>query len=680
MTTSTTGGSRAARGPLALAVGLQTRLTVATAPRASGLPAAWVLLWFPIVVVLGTVVLVVLGVSGSSTGVWWQSFGQGADPDLLAGTPRGIRSDEWLVQSSWIVSQSQQGFPAVNGTLPGGMDATIQNDLPSWDWSSLFRPHVLGFLLLPLEQGMAVRWWLPMTFLLVAAYAFVVVVAPRRPLTAAALVSALALSPMIQWWFLPTTILPVAWAFAVLTAVVVLLRTRRRVVRWGAAAAAGYLSVTVAMSIYIPYLVPPAVVVVGVTLGLLVAELRSPRRLRDVLRALLPLVAAAIGAVVVLGAWVATRLGTVEAVLGTVYPGQRVERTGTQGELGLSALFSGPFQRALQGDVTGIFAPNASESSAPLLLSLFLVVPAVWSIVRSRRSARGLDWPLVAAVVLVGVFLAFLFVPGWDAVAHLLFLDRTTAARSKLAFDVLNVVFVALLARRRDEDGDRSPWPVALLAGALASAAVLAIWWQLRGEESPVLGTSGAWRLVAVLLVVAVVAVSRRWLLVGTASFLAASFVVGAAVNPVYRGVFDLTETDAGRQVQEIRRDDPDAAWVGVGSYVPTALLVESGVEAYNGVQTYPPEEMWDEIDPDGDEEQIWNRLANVNWRPGVGEPDAENPQRDQILLTFDGCSDFAREHVGYVLSDVALDESCLTTVDDTRQGASRLWIYAVDR
>ena len=49
----------------------------------------------------------------------------------------------------------------------------------SWDWSSLFRPHVVGFLALPLDQGMAVRWWLPgLSPLIAAAYVFLVTLAP----------------------------------------------------------------------------------------------------------------------------------------------------------------------------------------------------------------------------------------------------------------------------------------------------------------------------------------------------------------------------------------------------------------------------------------------------------------------------------------------------------------------
>ncbi|MFB9666351.1 hypothetical protein ACFFOW_16840 [Curtobacterium albidum] len=101
-------------------------------------------------------------------------------------------------------------------------------------------------------------------------------------------------------------------------------------------------------------------------------------------------------------------------------------------------------------------------------------------------------------------------------------------------------------------------------------------------------------------------------------------------------------------------------------------------MHAFNGVQTYPPEEMWREIDPTGRYEDAWNRLANVNWTPGTGEPVVSNPYRDQVSVTFDACSSFAQRHVQYVLTDSPLSSSCLTQLGDYRQGGLDMHIYRV--
>lgn len=669
------------------------------APRPSGLPNLLVLVGFPVVALLVVVVLVALGISGNSSGVYWQSFGTGADPDLLAGRPQGIRSDEWLVQSSWIISQVREGFPVVNQSFPGGMDATIQNDLPTWDWSSVFRPHVVGFLFLPLDQGMAVRWWLPVLAALVAAYVFAVTVMPRRPVTAGALAIALCLSPMIQWWFLPTTIWPVAWAFTGLTAVLWAFRSSRRWPGIVAAAATGYLTVTMVMSIYVPYMVPAAVVLVAIAIGFLVERLRTPAvPWRRTLLRLVPLAVAAVGAVAVIGVWALTRIDTIRAVLGTVYPGQRLEATGASDFGAVVSLFSAPFQRASQFGVVQGLSVNQSEAAAPLMIALFLVPALVWVFVVQLRRERRTDWPVLATGAVLVVLFAFLLVPHWDALAHLLLLDRSTDARLRLAFDLLGVVAVALLAARLDAGVGRRrplgettvdevpaptrvPWVVAGYGAALVLGSVVVVYSSLHAQSSPVLGASHAWRYVAVLLAVAVVALARRWLAAGAVLVLAAAVVVGGGVNPLYRGVFDLaTQTTAGRAVSDIVDEHPDARWVGIGGYVPTAMLLETGAHSYNGVQTYPPEEMWQEIDPSGSQEQIWNRLANVNWLDGDGDPKLFLPVRDQIQVGFDGCSSFAQRNVQYVLADQQVTDQCLTQVRKVTQGAESLWIYQVER
>jgi hypothetical protein len=652
-------------------------------PRASGLPNLIVLLVIPalFIIVIGTITA--LGISGSSTGVYWSMFGTGADPSLLFGGPRGIRSDEWLVQSSWVISQAQQGFPLINQTFPGGMDSTVQNDLPSWDWSTLFRPHVWGYLIFPLDQGMAVRWWLPALALITSTYVFVVSVLPKRPLTAAMLAVGLFYSPIFQWWFLPTTLWPVALAFTAMTTLIWAFKTKRMWVNIVWAALTGYLAVATAMSIYVPYMIPALYVIIFFAIGVVVSEKASDRlTFPQIAKRFLPLVLAAVGALVVMGAWIVTRLDTITAVTSTVYPGQRLELTGTLNEPNeLAAFFSGPFQRVLQGGIPGIFAPNQSESAAPLLLVVFLLVVFAWAAFsRSRVRIAGIDWMLVSVIACTLFFVAFLIIPNWDSVAHLIAVDRTVAARARLAFAILGVVGATLLIRRIEQTELKVWWPIALLSAAAAVTASLAVANYMRTVAPPILASGNAWIVVTVLLALTILFLCRGQAFLGSGALLVASLLIGFQVNPFYQGVFDLRDTQMGQEVVAIGETDPDAEWVGVGGFVPTAMLVESGVRAYNGMQTSPADEMWEEIDPDDEYEFESNRLANVNWTPGTGEPVVTIPVRDQILISFDSCSDFGQEHVDYVLTDIELSQPCLTEVDEETEGTSTLWIYEVTR
>lgn len=652
------------------------------APRGSGLPNFLVVTGPPTAAFLVFVVLVALGVSGSSTGYFHAFFEAGADPDLLAGLPRAVRSDEWLVQSSWIVSQVEQGFPLFNNSLPGGMDATIQNDLPVWDWSTIFRPHVWGFLGLPLDQGMAVRWWLPALSVFVFVYVFVVTILPRRPVPAVALAAALLLSPILQWWFLPTTLWPVAWCFATLVALHWAFSSSRLWVRLVSAASAGYLAVTMAMSIYVPFIVPAAVVVLCVAAFEIVAQRTDVRAgWKAILLRLTPLAAAAAAALATLLVWVRTRWGTIEAVTSTVYPGDRVELTGMTDTLPeFVALISAPFQRTLLNTDIPALGGNQSEAAAPLLLGVFLLIPAIAVALRPRVGAgtalRRIDWRLVGPIIATILVLAFLLVPGWDWIAHGTMLDRSTSSRIRLAFVLTAVITTVYLVRRVWDTERAAPWWSIFVAAGLTVGSSLVAFGALSGiGETPL---ANSWILITILLTAAVVAMPRGWTTIGTAVLLVASALIGWGVNPLYSGVFDLRDTEVGTAVERLDEAHPGSRWVGIGGFVPTATLVQSGVVQYNGVQTYPPQEMWDKIDPEGDFEQQWNRLGNVGWIAGEGQPEVSNPVRDQILVTFDSCSAFAQTEVDFVLSEQRLDQPCVREVEEFTEQKATFRIYEV--
>jgi hypothetical protein len=660
-----------------------------TAPRPSGLPNGLVLAWFPLLVAAVVAVLVALSISGSSTGMFWTLLGKGPDPDLLAGTPQPVRSDEWLVQSGWVVSQDAEGFPAVNHVFPGGMDATVMNDLPAWHWSAAFRPHTWGFLLLGLDHGMAVRWWLPVALMVVAAYVLAVSLLPRRPVLGAVLSLGMVFQPLVQWWWLPIVPLPVAFAFAAMAAVV---WGHRSTSWWGRilpAVVTAYLAVAMAMSIYVPFILPCVLAAAAFVVGFTLTERRATSRTwRSSLGALAPLVAAGAGAGAVVVTWVLTRRDTIDSLLSTVYPGQRLTPTGTQHAADLVALLGAPFQRALtRGDTDGVevfagLGPNQSEASSVLLVSLFLVVPMVGVAVRQWRADRVVDWLVAALLALQALVLAFLFVPGWDGLAHLTGLDRGSPQRMRLLFVVLAVVAVVVLVERLDRLQVRASWVSALVSGGLVLAATGWAWRRLDSLGSVVVPSTYA-VLVTLALTAAVVLVSRRHALPGAALLLVAAIVVGAGANPLYRGVFDLREqSKAGRAVGELSRADPRASWVGVGSYLSMATLVEAGVPAYSGVQTYPSQEMWDRIDPEHTHEDAWNRLAHVYWQTGSGDPDPRQPptqQADVIDVTFDSCAAFAQQWVTYVLADGApIDQPCVRKVRGIKQGPMRQWIYQV--
>jgi hypothetical protein len=186
------------------------------------------------------------------------------------------------------------------------------------------------------------------------------------------------------------------------------------------------------------------------------------------------------------------------------------------------------------------------------------------------------------------------------------------------------------------------------------------------------------WWAYSLVSAAAIVLFSRGRFTAGASAFLVVTVLSTFMVNPIYRGIYDLRTTPEAKAVMRIDKAAP-GAWVGIGGVDIGAILLESGVRAYNGVQGVPSKTMWHDIDPNGSYEFLWNRLAGIGWVPGPGEPTVSNPAPDQILVSFDACSTFAQDHVTYVLSDnPELSLTCLVPEQRFPLPKSTLTIYEV--
>jgi hypothetical protein len=632
-------------------------------PRPDGLPAIRVLVALPLLLAVIGTILVGLSLNGSSSGAFYSELHESADPDLIAGTPQLVRGDEWAVQTVWAIAQAEQGLPVENHTFPGGMDSTIPQDLPRADWSVAFRPHLLGFLFADVDHAIALKWWLPGLALIAAVYCFAVTILPKRPFLAAGIAGGFFLSPFFQWWFLQTTLWPVVWGFALLTSVIWCLRASTRVAPLVLSGILAYLTVVMAMGIYVPFIIPIVLVCVLTVVGAVIEARRDGLGYgRIALRVAPVLVAGVVGSAITL-AWLVEKSATVEAFLGTAYPGERLFATGQGNGLELASILSSSFALSLKAG--GWIGLNSSEASTFFYVGALLIPVVVWLLVRWRRTL-AFPWMLVGASASVLVIAAFIFIPGWDAVAHLLFLDRTLPGRLRLGLGFASIVIMVILIRELTRDRR----PGRLFAGLLAAlylasqaAIAIAVWFASPGA----LGAARFWWVLAPLSAAVIYLIARARPVAAVAIFVVIGVISGATVNPVYRGVLDLRETDASAAVRELDEGADGATWVGVGGRLTSAVLLESGVEAFNGFQGAPSEEMWGLVDPTGAYEFEWNRLAGIGWTPAVGEPQVSNPAPDQILVTFDACSAFAQRNVDFVLADETgvVESACLVPVDE---------------
>jgi hypothetical protein len=667
-------------------------------PTRLGLPN-WKVVVIPLLALfIPFALLVIFGITGSSTGYLRTFFETGDDARLLFGFPKGIRSDEWLVHSGWVISQVQQGLPALNMSLFGGVETAFLQELPTYDWTMIFRPQLWGFFFLPFDQAAAIKWWLPIFAMMAAAFFLFISLVPKRPFSAFILAIAFAFNPFIQWWFSSNTVLPIAFSFFAGAAVVWCIRGSSRLVRWLLGALLGYSFFGMAMGLYVPFILPAALPGLALAIGLLLDRgVSTPTpTLAKKLKSVVPLFVGLVGGMGLFAYWIVSHWELVNGFSSTVYPGARETLTGGADFSSWVSVFGAPFGLSIfDGASVPLFGSNSSEASTFFLPGFFLLVPLVWLAVKRFSVSRRRDALLISQLILLSIVVAFLAIPGWDAVAQLFLLDLIPVRRFHMFFGVMSFILVAIFVARIDEFSigldktlpKRMPTWVKFSAPILAAISVFSIWGYALYAGPGILITSlGELRSAFVTLVVvglfiaAVALIVWRQVAIGAIALLLATGATTILVNPVYVGLYDLNSSELVDDMKII--DDQygdDATWVGVGdSFLTTAAIMHSGLTGVNGVQNVPLFELWQLVDPSQQYDEVWNRLGHITWTPGSGEPIPTNPSPDTIKVNFDSCSDFAQENINLVVAEGQLKQNCLRPLKEIKMGTRIFYIYSV--
>jgi hypothetical protein len=688
------------------AAGPGSATDVAPAPSESSTPAgaserpswrshALPRLVLPVVAVALFLGLVVAGVSGSSIGALDRKED---DRSLLAGTPRDIRADEYLIQTPNSVGNVRRGldtdpwFGLVHVDQPV---ATL--GAPSKDWSEVLRPNDWGYFI-DAEHGLAWHWWFAFLAGLLGLYALLLTLVRSVPL-AASLAVVGAFTPYTGWWSAPSTALLLGYASGAGAAGVLALRARRTA--WAAllAVAGGLLAAALALTIYPPWIVILALVALAVVVGQAI-DLRVPWR-----RLLVVGGAAAVSAGGPLGVWYLQHRDAISAIGHTVYPGLR--RTDA-GQAWLSNILDAPLNPWLAGDAGRTLAPapgatgygsyvNLSEASSSwfpvgVLVAALVIVGA--ALVRDRRS-RSADveataedggeppvtatfWCVAAVAVLITSW-ALLPLPSF--IGRVTLLDRVPGYRTPIALSLCAVLLVALageLLRRRR----LGRWPAVLLVVGVAVTGAATVWsatklqWNQDLVSLPLALLSGL-ALGAGFAVIA----SGRWRTPAAALLAVYCAASWALVNPLYSGLGPLQDDAIVKAMSAVERQDPGTVVAVYGDYPLGALVAASGAQNLSGTTFYPDPAVMRRLAPT--QANLWNNYASYRWVARPGEPATIRQVRGTRMdLLIDPCApETLSLGMTWTVSLEPIHASCLQPVDTVdSQAVGRVYRYRVQR
>lgn len=597
------------------------------------------------------IMLVSFKISGSSMGCWKLFLGDG-ESGIRLGEPRVWRSDEWGTLTPLCFRQQYNTLGAYNRysqTLGSILtDNMLVYGQPSWDILTLFRPFYWGYLFFGSERGLSWFWCSRLIVLFLSWFELGMLITDGQKKLSVMLSICVSFAPFLQWWFAINGLVEmlIYGACFVLGSNYLVSHTfnpRKIAVAVGmAVCAVGYV-----LTFYPTWMVPVAWGFVPLFLWVVIWKFnRIVLRRVDVVPWLLIFVITAAGLTVL----AVTSWDVIKAELNSVYPGNAPS---SSGGTGLWWMMKYPISLVSRFSMNELIVENSSIICfAPAGFIL-----ALWVIIKEKNKD-----PLLILLLGMNLFLAWYYcvgIPKW--LAKMLLLSFVNSNRGPQVLGFLRLTLFVRAVALKEKAPKR--W-LAALAAVISSAVPMRLAlgftkYEPGGLRYEYFDTAEkilvVWAIIAVVFYLLYRARKSKY----TMAVLGVCAVVLASsiwINPVAKGVPEITKSETMQQIRDLVKEDPKAIWLVVDmAYPATNIPAMAGADCLNTTQTYPQKTRWEMLDPEGEYEDIYNRYCHI--RASLGSKTMlELVSTDYVEVTLSP-EDLKKLNIRYIVSTNDFDE-----------------------
>lgn len=586
------------------------------------------------------VLVMLLKLHGSSM-IWYTNYLENTEESSaheILGISRFIRSDEYATQSMYILSQTegQEKLQYFDNKLRGTVtDMFSVVSAPVKDIVMLGEPFLLGFLIFDRDTAFSFYWYARIVAMLLGAFELCMILTNKNKKISLLGAIAISFSSAVQWWYCMDCLI---WGQIILVLINKFMETNKKYVKY--LCAFGLMSSVLAyiFVLYPAWQVTFAYIFVALFIWILIKNLKSDYKftLHDVIVIIVTIIAI----LAILIRWYSMSSETINAIMSTKYPGNRV---GLGGQI--KTIFS-YFYNML---TPYVYFSNPCEYATMLSYFPVPIILAIVYLVKNKKKDLFL-YLSIGVSVFLGIY-CFIGFP--EILSKLSLLSMSISERAEIPLATLSIyMYIYMLAKIKNEDKllDNK---FNIIITILTIICLL-----INGVFSKQFEYMNIAQIIVLSIIFYIVIYSlltinkqksRKIFFIFT---IAITLVGGLFVNPISRGTGIIYEKPISYAIQNIVNQDPDAVWaVDNMTWMLSNYLVANGASTLTSTGVYPNLELYKNLF--GEEapkyEEIYNRYHHVELKIVEKEKSSINLKAEDYIEIILNYKDVSRLGIDYI-------------------------------
>lgn len=536
---------------------------------------------------------------------------------VIIGVPRMIRSDEWLVQTPFYLSQVSNGNPVINPSYAtSGQNMLLAYNAPMNHISVIGKPFNWGFLFLGASKGLAWYWSFKLIGLILLAYEFSMILTKKNKVLSVLGSLWITFTPVIQWWFMQHLGDVVFFSLLLIVSFYHFFKAESLVLKclFSSFIVSGMVGFT--LVIYPAFQVVFAYLIIFFFLVYLIEAWKRKSLDRwDWFLIFLTFF-------IVVGIVGYTLIGSIEALkstLGTIYPGSRISQGG------------GTPTKQMLDSFLGLILPfkippfsNQVELANSFHFVPFFLFSLPFIIKKDEVKKNIIGLGLLIYVILLAFYS---FVGVSDSVSKITLFSFVTSSRAWQSLSVIAVFasiwFLAYIVEKSWKE------KLLLLPNILITGVFFFVLSIGESDYQEYINLETLLFLLMFLAIFFILLVKGSYKL-ASPLFISLILVSGASVNPVVYGLNMVEEKSLAMTIKAIKHRDKDATWMTDNGFLYHFPQI-FGVKSIDGVRFYPDKDLMSKIDDQDMYEHRWNRYAHIRYFLTKESTQMRNPNPDSL-------------------------------------------------